>query len=66
MKSKCPKCKSSNVKIINYMGVKCVKCNNCGFDESKQYEVYPEEKTSQKEKSRFTPYKVGGFGRDKK
>ena len=62
----CPKCKSNNVKIIKYMGVKCVLCSNCGFDESKQYEVFPEEKKSQKAKGRYTPYKVGGFGRGKK
>jgi len=63
---KCPKCKSNNVKIIKYMDVKCVLCSNCGFDESKQYEVFPEEKKSQKAKGRYTPYKAGGFGRAKK
>lgn len=47
------------------MGVKCIVCNNCGFDESKQYDVYPEGKTSQKEKGRYTPYKAGGFKRTK-
>ncbi len=65
MKTKCPKCKSSNIKIIDYLEVKCIICNNCGFDEGKEYEVYPEEKTSQKEKGRFTPYKAGGFRRAK-
>ena len=43
-KKNCPKCSSNNVKIINYLGVKCVVCNNCGFDETKQYEVFSEEK----------------------
>ena len=62
----CPKCSSNNVKIINYMGVKCIVCNNCGFDESKQYDVFPEEKKSQKAKGQYTPYKVGGFRRVKK
>ena len=62
----CPKCSSNNVKIINYMGVKCIVCNNCGFDESKQFEVYPEDKKSQKAKNRYTPYKTGGFRRTKK
>ena len=65
MKS-CPKCKSGNVKIIDYLGVKCIVCNDCEFDESKQYDVYPEENRSQKEKGRFTPYKAGGFGRGRK
>ena len=66
MKVKCPKCKSSNVKIIDYLGVKCIVCSKCGFDESKQYDVYPGEKKSQKEKGRYTVYKAGGFGRAKK
>ena len=62
----CPKCASSNVKIINYIGVKCAVCGNCGFDESKQYDVFPEEKKSQKAKGKYTPYKVGGFKRVRK
>ncbi len=62
----CPKCKSDKAKITNYMGLKCVVCNNCGFDESRQYEVFPEEKKSQKEKGRYTPYKAGSFKRTKK
>ena len=68
MKNKkiCPKCKSSNAKIIDYGGVRCVVCRKCGYDESKQYEVFPEEKKSQKEKGRYTPYKAGGFKRTKK
>lgn len=48
------------------MGVKCVVCSNCGYDESKQYDVFPEEKKSQKAKGKYTPYKVGGFKRTKK
>jgi len=43
-KKNCPKCSSNNIKIISYMGVKCVVCSNCGFDESKQYDVFPENK----------------------
>ena len=66
IKKNCPKCKSDNVKIINYMDIKCVVCNECGYDESKQYEVFPEEKKSQKAKGRYTPYKVGGFKRVRK
>ena len=64
MKS-CPKCNSKNVDLVSYMNIKCIKCNNCGYDESKQYEVYPEEKKSQKEKGKYTPYKVGGHKRTK-
>ena len=48
------------------MGVECIICNNCGFDESSQYEVFPEEKKSQRAKGKYTVYKAGGFGRTKK
>jgi len=63
IKKKCPKCMSSSIKIINYMGIKCVVCDNCGYDGSKQYDVFPEEKKSQKAKGRYTPYKSGGSKR---
>jgi len=65
-KKKCPRCNSNEVRIIDHMGIICIVCNNCEYDESKQYEVYPEDKKSQKVKNRYTPYKVGGFGRVKK
>lgn len=67
MKSKnCPKCESNNIKLIQYLGVNCIMCKNCGYDESKQYEVFPEDKVSQKEKGRYSPYKAGGFKRTRK
>ena len=67
MKGKnCPKCNSGNIKLVDYLGVKCVICKNCGFDETSQFEVYPEQKTSQKEKARHTPYKAGGSRRSQK
>ena len=65
-KNKCPKCSSNNIKIIKYMGIGCITCDNCGFDESAQYEVFPEEKKSQKAKGSYTPYKSGGHGRGNK
>ncbi|MAE43289.1 hypothetical protein CMO93_05940 [Candidatus Woesearchaeota archaeon] len=66
MNKTCPKCESNNIKIVDYLGTKCIICKNCGFDESKEYEVYPEQKTSQKEKARHTPYKTGGHKRTRK
>ena len=63
---KCPKCGSKNIKLYNYLGAKVVKCSNCGFDESNIYEVFPEEKTSQKAKGRYTVYKTGGSLRTRK
>jgi hypothetical protein len=62
----CPRCKSDNVKVVDYMDFQCIICSDCGFDERETYEVYPEQKTSQKEKGRYTPYKQGGSFRNKK
>lgn len=59
-KKSCPKCYSDNIKTVDYLGIKCIICENCGFDQTRQYEVYPEQKTSQKEKARHSPYKAGG------
>ena len=64
--AKCPKCSSENIKFSIYLGIKALKCKNCGFDESSVYEVYPEQKTSQKAKGNYTPYKTGGSKRTRK
>lgn len=64
--NKCPKCGSANIKFKNYLGIESIKCNNCGFDESNIYEVYPEQKTSQKAKGSYTVYKKGGSQRTRK
>ena len=63
LNKKCPVCKSKNIKLVDYIGVKCILCLDCGFDERKHYEVFPEEKVSQKEKGRYSPYKSGGGSR---
>ena len=65
IKNKCPICSSDNIKIIKYMGIDCIVCNNCGFDESSQYEVFGEEKKSQKAKGNYNVYKAGGHRRAK-
>lgn len=56
----CPKCKSKNIKLVDYLGIKCVVCSKCGYDERAIYEQYPEERTSQKAKAGYTIYKAGG------
>jgi len=56
----CPKCKSKKIKLVDYTGIKCILCKDCGYDEREIYEETPEERTSQKEKGRYTPYKKGG------
>ncbi|MBI2541426.1 hypothetical protein HYV80_01840 [Candidatus Woesearchaeota archaeon] len=63
---KCPKCGSDNAKLIRYLGIKVVKCSSCGFDESAVYEVFPEQKASQKAKGNYSKYKTGGSRRTAK
>ena len=62
----CPRCKSQNVELGDYLGVRCVKCRECGYDECQQYEIYPDQNVSQREKGRFTPYRTGGGSRVRK
>ncbi len=66
MRKKCPKCNSEDLESVDYLNIKAVKCKKCGFDETEEYEVFPEQRETQREKTRFTPYKKGGRGRTKK
>ena len=63
---KCPKCSSYNVEPYIYQSIEVIKCSDCGFDESSDYDLVPEEKASQKAKGRYTPYKAGGSQRTRK
>ena len=63
---KCPKCGSYNVEPYLYQSVEVIKCGSCGFDEGSDYNIVPEQKTSQKAKGRYTKYKIGGSNRTKK
>ncbi len=64
--AKCPRCGSENVKSYDYSGIPVIRCDECGFDESSVYEVYPEQKASQKAKGKYTVYKAGGPQRSRK
>ena len=66
MPNKCQKCGSKDIKFADYLGIKTVKCSNCGFDEGSVYEAYPEQNKSQKAKGQYTIYKTGGSQRAKK
>ncbi len=59
-KKNCPKCGSKDIEIEPYMDLNCILCKQCGYNEANQYEIYPENKASQKAKGKFTPYKAGG------
>ena len=64
--TKCPKCGTKDVKLLSYLGINVMKCSKCGFDERVVYDVYPEQKTSQKAKGNYSPYKTGGSQRARK
>ncbi|MEK6969743.1 MAG: hypothetical protein AABW48_04920 [Nanoarchaeota archaeon] len=59
MQRNCPKCNSSNVKVIEEEGIFFIVCNSCGYDEL-EADFFPEDRSSQREKNKFSPYKTGG------
>ena len=60
---KCPKCGSKDVDIVDEeLGF--VKCRTCGFDEL-DVDVEFGGRKSQREKTKFNPYKAGGARRGK-
>ena len=61
----CPKCRSKNIKIVENNDIEFVKCSNCGYDES-LYEITPTQRSTQREKSKYTPYTTGGSKRAQK
>lgn len=62
---KCLSCGSSNVKQIEENGMEFIQCNDCGYNELEEG-VVPEQRTSQREKGKYSPYKQGGKGRVRK
>lgn len=59
MKTECPKCKSKHIDAVEIMGVKCLICLTCGYDESEEIlDVYPESRGGKGGKG--NPYKRGG------
>ncbi|MBI5392749.1 hypothetical protein HZA96_02670 [Candidatus Woesearchaeota archaeon] len=56
-KSNCPKCKSSNIDYVKYLKEYYLICDNCGYDASSKYQLLAEEKTSQKAKGNYSPYR---------
>ncbi|MBR9691598.1 hypothetical protein GOV06_02330 [Candidatus Woesearchaeota archaeon] len=57
---KCAKCGSTNIKSVEFMGSKVYYCKDCGYDERDALSVVPEQRTSQREKTRHSPYRTGG------
>jgi len=56
----CPQCRSDNTKFVEYMGSKVLVCNDCGYSEIEELEVFPESRTGQRYKARYSKYKAGG------
>lgn len=62
----CPVCKSPDTEIKEVDGFEFLTCKKCGYDEADEYDIYPEERSAQKGKSGYTPYKRGGAQRSAK
>ena len=57
--NKCPRCDSEKIRIVNYMGTNVRICKDCGYDEREELDTVPEERNTQREKRKFTPYRSG-------
>jgi DNA-directed RNA polymerase subunit M/transcription elongation factor TFIIS len=57
----CPKCGS--LEVEQYDDLQFLRCKKCGYDELAGEELPYDVKKSQREKTRYNPYKVGGKGR---
>ena len=63
----CPVCGSRKIELKEEEGLVFVVCHACHFDEAEGYdEAYPGERSTQKGKTRYTPYKRGGGYRTRK
>jgi len=58
----CPQCRSEVVDVTRHNGLVFLHCRRCGYDDA-LHEVVPGQRTSQREKGRYSPYKAGGKGR---
>ncbi|MEK6809179.1 MAG: hypothetical protein AABY40_00740 [Nanoarchaeota archaeon] len=65
MKRKCPQCRSLNV-MVHKDDFESLACKSCGYDELVEDTLVEGQRTSQREKARYNPYKVGGKGRTRK
>jgi len=65
-KKKCPECNSEDIRFIKKKKRTFLVCNHCFYDETEESESYPEQRTSQKAKGSYSPYKTGGSRRTNK
>ena len=55
----CPECGSDKIKIVKYLGMAALICEKCTYDEREEIESIPEERGTQREKRRYSPYRSG-------
>ncbi|MDP3990442.1 MAG: hypothetical protein Q8Q01_04525 [archaeon] len=58
----CPKCKSTDVTVLEEDDLLFIECNKCGYSDLEDIENL-NKKTSQREKAKYSPYKTGGKNR---
>jgi len=61
----CPKCGSHVVISLEHEGVTYLQCRICHYDELEE-DLADQGRSSQREKGKYTPYKIGGKGRVRK
>jgi len=57
----CPQCGSPKIRTYKKDGKNCIECSECYYDSCALEEQYPEEKTSQREKGRYTNFLDGAL-----
>lgn len=67
---RCPKCRSEEIIILD-KELGFIRCNACGYSNLEEENSFSErgmvgERKSQREKARYSPYKMGGKRRTKK
>lgn len=61
----CIECSSENIKAYKYMDEDCYRCSDCGHDSCAELDDVPGERSSQRKKGKYSPYKTGGSKRTK-
>jgi len=61
---RCPRCNSEDIEVID-KELGFIKCKKCGYDGLKEDLSSFEERRSQREKSRFSPYRQSGGSKNK-
>ena len=64
MKQRCPKCGSDQIEIYDDLAL--IKCKKCGYDELGSEPLPYDVRKSQREKTKYSPYKTGGKSRTRK